>query len=125
MFAGNSSGQFLNVQTDSLSDSSGEPAVLAPTLTYGLGIVLSTCRHRRPRRMAMSFSSETDDYGPKRDDDYGYRRGPDCTTSRPVPEPASLALGGSAVLLVAGSLLVAVAEDASDVRFYSARRARS
>jgi hypothetical protein len=111
VFAGNSSGQFLNVQTDTLSDSAADPqspAVLDPSGMYGLGIIFfDVPPDAPPNVVTMSFSSNTT----MTDEDgmmiTGTELGPDCTiTISAVPEPASLALGGSAVLLVAGSMFV-------------------
>ena len=111
VFAGNSSGQFLNVQTDTLSDSaanSENPAVLAPSGVYGLGIVFfDVPATAPPGDVTISFSSDTTFTDQDGMMITGTEMGPDCTiTISSVPEPASLALGGSALLLVAGSLFV-------------------
>ena len=84
------------------------PAVLAPSGVYGLGIVFfDVPATAPPGDVTISFSSDTTFTDQNGIMITGTELGPDCTiTISSVPEPASLALGGSALLLVAGSLFV-------------------
>ena len=110
VFAGNSTGQMFSTQAGIVTDSAAMGSVtLAGNSTYGLAVLFYSIPADVPPStiVTLSFDTGTSVTNGSGDTDPDLEIGPDCTILiSSVPEPTSLAMAGSATVLVAGVVCV-------------------